>query len=80
MRSIFQFPEVYKELDKLLVPSVIWLLAFCYSENKSIRFHIIICKVYWKFDVHGSTNRNINLVERTNKTRQCARIYYLNVS
>ena len=30
--------------------------------------------------VHGSVHRSINLIERTNKMRQCSRIYYSNVS
>jgi len=40
--------------------------------------------VHWtrmiNLDVHGSVHRNINLIERTNKMRQCSRIYYFNVS
>jgi len=33
-----------------------------------------------EFDVHGSMQRIINLIERTNKMRLCSRIYYSNVS
>jgi hypothetical protein len=33
-----------------------------------------------KLDVHGSVNRNVNLIERTNKMRPCSRIYYSSVS
>jgi hypothetical protein len=33
-----------------------------------------------ELDVHGSMHCNINLIERTNKTRLCIRIYYSIVS
>jgi hypothetical protein len=33
-----------------------------------------------KYDVHGSVNRNINLIETNNKMRPCSRIYYSNIS
>ena len=31
-------------------------------------------------DIHGSVHRNINLIERINKTRPYSRIYYFIVS
>jgi len=68
----------------MIISCYIQCVSFPLNSCKLYVTNSEVCKIklvrYSNIDIHGSMHRNINVIERTNKMRQCSRIYYSNVS